>query len=257
MGTCMGILSRGGRRGSTFSSVPTMRHKSLLTTASLKGASTVFATFILLHLTTTPTTSEPIEVDPLELLALLSRHDFIRGWEKGGIISQKRGPGSEFLGKRVPGSEFLGKRGSSTFNSPQFLYHKRAPGSEFLGKRALGSEFLGKRAPGSEFLGKRAPGSEFLGKRAPGSEFLGKRAPGSEFLGKRYDGEIKRWQGDSVLHPSYSYNIAKRSPELAVPLKQSDRENHLSKSAIAAILAQEALDKMTEEENDRGRESSQ
>merc|ERR1712038_631092 len=202
MGTCMGILSRGGRRGSTFSSVPTMRHKSLLTTASLKGASTVFATFILLHLTTTPTTSEPIEVDPLELLALLSRHDFIRGWEKGGIISQKRGPGSEFLGKR-------------------------------------------------------APGSEFLGKRVPGSEFLGKRAPGSEFLGKRYDGEIKRWQGDSVLHPSHSYNIAKRSPELAVPLKQSDRENHLSKSAIAAILAQEALDKMTEEENDRGRESSQ
>merc|ERR1712038_2103383 len=203
MGTCMGILSRGGRRGSTFSSVPTMRHKSLLTTASLKGASTVFATFILLHLTTTPTTSEPIEVDPLELLALLSRHDFIRGWEKGGIISQKR-------------------------------------------------------APGSEFLGKRALGSEFLGKRAPGSEFLGKRAPGSEFLGKRYDGEIKRWQGgDSVLHPSYSYNIAKRSPELAVPLKQSDRENHLSKSAIAAILAQEALDKMTEEDNDRGRESSQ
>merc|ERR1712038_158494 len=165
MGTCMGILSRGGRRGSTFSSVPTMRHKSLLTTASLKGASTVFATFILLHLTTTPTTSEPIEVDPLELLALLSRHDFIRGWEKGGIISQKRGPGSEFLGKRAPGSEFLGKRGSSTFNSPQFLYHKRAPGSEFLGKRALGSEFLGKRVPGSEFLGKRAPGSEFLGKR--------------------------------------------------------------------------------------------
>merc|ERR1712157_574079 len=157
-----------------------MRHKSLLTTASLKGASTVFAIFILLHLTTTPTTSEPIEVDPLELLALLSRHDFIRGWEKGGIISQKRGPGSEFLGKR----------GSSTFNSPQFLYHKRAPGSEFLGKRALGSEFLGKRAPGSEFLGKR------------------------------YDREIKRWQGDSVLHPSYSYNIAKRSPELAVPLKQ-------------------------------------
>ena len=76
---------------------------------------------------------------------------------------------------------------------------------------------------GSEFLGKRAPGSEFLGKRAPGSEFLGKRAPGSEFLGKRYDGKIKRWQGDSVLHPSYSYNIAKRSPELAVPLKQSDR----------------------------------
>merc|ERR1712038_1587505 len=237
MGTCMGILSRGGRRGSTFSSVPTMRHKSLLTTASLKGASTVFATFILLHLTTTPTTSEPIEVDPLELLALLSRHDFIRGWEKGGIISQKRGPGSEFLGKRAPGSEFLGKRGSRTFNSPQFLYHKRAPGSEFLGKRALGSEFLGKRAPGSEFLGKRAPGSEFLG--------------------KRYDGEIKRWQGDSVLHPSHSYNIAKRSPELAVPLKQSDRENHLSKSAIAAILAQEALDKMTEEEKDRGRESSQ
>ena len=77
---------------------------------------------------------------------------------------------------------------------------------------------------GSEFLGKRAPGSEFLGKRAPGSEFLGKRAPGSEFLGKRYDGEIKGWvQGDSVLHPSESYNIAKRSPELAVPLKQSDR----------------------------------
>ena len=99
--------------------------------------------------------AEPIEVDPLELLALLSRHDFIRGWEKGGIISQKRGPGSEFLGKRAPGSEFLGKRGPSTFILPQFLYHKRAPGSEFLGKRALGSEFLGKRAPGEIGLQKK------------------------------------------------------------------------------------------------------
>ena len=57
-----------------------------------------------------------------------------------------------------------------------FVWQKRGPGSEFLGKRVPGSEFLGKRVPGSEFLGKRVPGSEFLGKRVPGSEFLGKRS---------------------------------------------------------------------------------
>merc|ERR1712141_194610 len=80
---------------------------------------------------------------------------------RNSFVWQKRGPGSEFLGKR-----------SGDYS---IRINKRVPGSEFLGKRVPGSEFLGKRAPGSEFLGKRVPGSEFLGKRAPGSEFLGKR----------------------------------------------------------------------------------
>merc|ERR1711863_100770 len=53
---------------------------------------------------------------------------------------------------------------------------KRGPGSEFLGKRSGDYSIrINKRVPGSEFLGKRVPGSEFLGKRVPGSEFLGKR----------------------------------------------------------------------------------
>lgn len=188
-------------------------------------------------------------MDPLQLLTLLSRHDFIKGWDRSGIW-QKRRPGSEFVGKRIPGSEFLGKRSgpaSKRVPGSEFL-GKRAPGSEFLGKRAPGSEFLGKRAPGSEFLGKRAPGSEFLGKRwgspssfrpvgkrVPGSEFLGKRAPGSEFVGKREDPEEELDEGVKIF---------KRSPELASPLMQSDRENHLSKSAVAAILAQEALEEL-------------
>merc|ERR1712223_1689392 len=55
-----------------------------------------------------------------------------------------------------------------------FVWQKRGPGSEFLGKRS-DIQSIDKRVPGSEFLGKRAPGSEFLGKRVPGSEFLGKR----------------------------------------------------------------------------------
>ena len=38
--------------------------------------------------------------------------------------------------------------------------------------------------------------------------------------------------------------IFKRSPELASPLMQSDRETHMSKSAVAALLAQEALDQL-------------
>merc|ERR1711936_752312 len=66
-----------------------------------------------------------------------------------------------------------------------FVWQKRGPGSEFLGKRS-DIQSIDKRVPGSEFLGKRVPGSEFLSKRVPGSEFLGKRVPGSEFLGKRH-----------------------------------------------------------------------
>merc|ERR1719411_519923 len=59
-----------------------------------------------------------------------------------------------------------------------FIWQKRGPGSEFLGKRGGGyrGNSRSKRVPGSEFLGKRVPGSEFLGKRVPGSEFLGKRS---------------------------------------------------------------------------------
>merc|ERR1712038_721602 len=71
-----------------------------------------------------------VTVNPIELLNYLSDQDFINGWRQSRSIWQKRGPGSEFLGKRTPGSEFLGKR---------------VPGSEFLGKRVPGSEFLGKR----------------------------------------------------------------------------------------------------------------
>merc|ERR1711936_248196 len=55
-----------------------------------------------------------------------------------------------------------------------FVWQKRGPGSEFLGKRS-DIQSIDKRVPGSEFLGKRVPGSEFLGKRVPGSEFLDKR----------------------------------------------------------------------------------
>merc|ERR1712198_326181 len=48
-----------------------------------------------------------------------------------------------------------------------FIWQKRGPGSEFLGKRGGGyrGNSRSKRVPGSEFLGKRVPGSEFLGKR--------------------------------------------------------------------------------------------
>merc|ERR1712141_34948 len=45
-----------------------------------------------------------------------------------------------------------------------FVWQKRGPGSEFLGKRS-DIQSIDKRVPGSEFLGKRVPGSEFLGKR--------------------------------------------------------------------------------------------
>ena len=72
------------------------------------------------------------------------------------------------------------------------------------------------------------PGSEFLGKRVPGSEFLGKRAVDSE----SYEDMIE----DGVA------KIAKRSPETASPLMQSDRDSHLSHRL--AQLAQEALDSM-------------
>jgi len=159
------------------------------------------------------------------------------GKRSGGYSINKRVPGSEFLGKRVPGSEFLGKRVPGS----EFL-GKRVPGSEFLGKRVPGSEFLGKRVPGSEFLGKRVPGSEFLGKRVPGSEFLGKRVPGSEFLGKRVPGSEflgKRVPGSEFLgkrsniendesNDSISMdgiNMEKRSKEMFTTL-QSDRNNY-------------------------------
>ena len=156
---------------------------------------------------------------PYQLLRFLSDKNLVKNWEW-----QKRGPGSEFLGKRAPGSEFLGKRAPGS----EFL-GKRAPGSEFLGKRAPGSEFLGKRAPGSEFLGKRAPGSEFLGKRAPGSEFLGKRAPGSEFLGKRLslgsdqDVYLQGFPEHRDLQDEL-LKVRKRSPEFPSDSIQSDRD---------------------------------
>jgi len=145
-------------------------------------------------------------LDPEQLLNLYYSRIPSYKQQRSNFVWQKRGPGSEFLGKRsdiqsidkrVPGSEFLGKRVPGS----EFL-GKRVPGSEFLGKRVPGSEFLGKRVPGSEFLGKRVPGSEFLGKRVPGSEFLGKRVPGSEFLGKRVPGSEflgKRVPGSEFL----------------------------------------------------------
>ena len=102
-------------------------------------------------------------LDPQQLLNLYYSRIPSYKQQRNNFVWQKRGPGSEFLGKR---------------SVNQSIY-KRVPGSEFLGKRVPGSEFLGKRVPGSEFLGKRVPGSEFLGKRVPGSEFLGKRIPGS------------------------------------------------------------------------------
>jgi len=144
-----------------------------------------------------------------------------RGGGYRGSSRSKRVPGSEFLGKRVPGSEFLGKRVPGS----EFL-GKRVPGSEFLGKRVPGSEFLGKRVPGSEFLGKRVPGSEFLGKRVPGSEFLGKRVPGSEFLGKRVPGSEflgkRNMEYDDNLNDLI--HMVKRSPESAADAGiQSDR----------------------------------
>jgi len=143
--------------------------------SSLTGAFTV-AIFIL-QLSHTPCHSaEPLSVDPLQLLTLLSRHDFIKGWDRSGIWQ------------------------------------------------------------------KRRPGSEFVGKRIPGSEFLGKRAPGSEFVGKREDPEEDLDEGVKIF---------KRSPELASPLMQSDRENHLSKSAVAAILAQEALEELDQNWRDQ------
>lgn len=163
------------------------------------------------------------------------------GKRSGGYNVNKRVPGSEFLGKRVPGSEFLGKRvpGSEFLGKrvpgSEFL-GKRVPGSEFLGKRVPGSEFLGKRVPGSEFLGKRVPGSEFLGKRVPGSEFLGKRVPGSEFLGKRSkiddhdqnDNEnMSLESNDEDDFASHIINMVKRSPETAEESAiQSDRNNY-------------------------------
>jgi len=144
-----------------------------------------------------------------------------RGGGYRGNSRSKRVPGSEFLGKRVPGSEFLGKRVPGS----EFL-GKRVPGSEFLGKRVPGSEFLGKRVPGSEFLGKRVPGSEFLGKRVPGSEFLGKRVPGSEFLGKRVPGSefLGKRNMEDEENLNELINMVKRSPESAADIGiQSDR----------------------------------
>lgn len=161
--------------------------------------------------------------------------EFLGKRSGGGNSFDKRVPGSEFLGKRVPGSEFLGKRvpGSEFLGKrvpgSEFL-GKRVPGSEFLGKRVPGSEFLGKRVPGSEFLGKRVPGSEFLGKRVPGSEFLGKRVPGSEFLGKRTQHENDKHNVDLILMSGDDgnkiLNLVKRSPEMAGDSTiQSDRNN--------------------------------
>merc|ERR1712241_1031018 len=105
-----------------------------------------------------------------------------------------------------------------------FVWQKRGPGSEFLGKRS-DIQSVDKRVPGSEFLGKRVPGSEFLGKRVPGSEFLGKRVPGSEFLGKRsrHEEEIP----DSAVEELFEFlrHHQQSKPSMEVPLSVEQRND--------------------------------
>merc|ERR1712223_1124501 len=96
-----------------------------------------------------------------------------------------------------------------------FVWQKRGPGSEFLGRRS-DIQSIDKRVPGSEFLGKRAPGSEFLGKRVPGSEFLGKRRPDQavddlygvmmDLTANNYNHRIMRKRSSEVPLPSQQSN---------------------------------------------------
>ena len=187
-------------------------------------------TFFLLYESVEVDTPKRITVDPYELLNLLSNRAHFNNIKN--MVWQKRGPGSEFLGKRKRSgdSPVLNRRG---LMGSEFL-GKRIAGSEFLGKRVPGSEFLGKRVPGSEFLGKRVPGSEFLGKRLAGSEFLGKRVPGSEFLGKRATDD------KALYHDYYDREMAeppilvKRSPELPIPSIQSDRNSIVDSPQVSS-----------------------
>merc|ERR1712018_984441 len=68
-------------------------------------------------------------------------------------------------------------------NNNNFVWQKRGPGSEFLGKR--GGGFRGsnrsKRVPGSEFLGKRVPGSGFWGNVSLDRNFWVNAFPGLNF----------------------------------------------------------------------------
>merc|ERR1711997_1382794 len=135
-------------------------------------------------------------LDPEQLLNLYYSRIPSYKQQRNNFVWQKRGPGSEFLGKR----------------SDVQSIDKRVPGSEFLGKRVPGSEFLGKRVPGSEFLCKRVPGSEFLGKRVPGSEFLGKRS---------HTMPLTQDEEEELYHVMENLTNQKRTLEVPLPYAQN------------------------------------